>query len=477
MPVSAAIRARISSSSLLETASSADRSRACAASVPWRPSRPVPDSRTRSSSAKREIASRARSSSAPPSPTVFASASHMPGLESGGSSKRHATTVAAYGRRNTLRNGTRPLVARRKIDCPRGLIYASPDMRSGCGAWLVAMLALAACGKGPPEATAPAEQGASSKLTADATSGEVVARYQGRQLTADEVRKEMERLPAPSRAYVTAPERKRQFVENLILNDLLFDEGKKAGYDRDPEIERQVNDLRKRLVVQRVMRQYQTPPEVTDDQARAYYDENPTLYSTTQIHASHILVKDEDTAKQILAELKEHPEKFADIAKEKSTDTGSAQKGGDLRHHPPLAECAEVSALLGASRIGRYGKRPEGRRPRHIRPGADGAGVRARCLRLAARAAERRGQDPVRLPHHHGQRAEGRRAQAVRLGEGADQGDAPQQAAPGPDAGPLRRAQARCRFDARRGRSRTHHAARRRAAGAGWRALGLTPIH
>ena len=213
-----------------------------------------------------------------------------------------------------------------KLTAPGGLIYASPDMRSGCGALLVAMLALGACGKGPPEATAPAEQ----RAKADTAPGEVVATYQGRQLTTDQVRQEMERLPAPSRAYVTAPERKRQFVENLILNDLLFDEGKKSGYDRDPEIERQVSDLRKRLVVQRVMRQYQTPPEVTDDQARAYYDENPTLYSTTQIHASHILVKDEDTAKQILAELKEHPEKFADIAKEKSTDTGSAQKGGDL---------------------------------------------------------------------------------------------------------------------------------------------------
>jgi len=203
-------------------------------------------------------------------------------------------------------------------------------MRSACGVVLVVVLSTGGCGKGPPEATAPGEHAAAEKLTADATSGEVVARYQGRQLTADEVRREMERLPAPSRAYVTAPERKRQFVENLILNDLLFDEGKKAAYDRDPEIERQVTDLRKRLVVQRVMRQYQTPPEITDEQAHAYYDENPNLYSNTQIHASHILVKDEDTAKQILAEVKEHPEKFAALAKEKSTDTGSAQKGGDL---------------------------------------------------------------------------------------------------------------------------------------------------
>src|SRR2546426_1153748 len=178
-----------------------------------------------------------------------------------------------------------------------------PDMRPRWGAFLLAMLALGACGKDKPEATAPAEQGTSAKMKAE-TPGEVVATYQGRQLTADQVRQEMERLPAPSRAYVTAPERKRQFVENLILNDLLFDEGKKAAYDRDPEIERQVTDLRKRLVVQRVMRQYQTPPEITDEQAHAYYDENPNLYSNTQIHASHILVKDEDTAKQIKATLR-----------------------------------------------------------------------------------------------------------------------------------------------------------------------------
>src|SRR5439155_12982448 len=216
---------------------------------------------------------------------------------------------------------------RRKIDCPRAVGYGPPDMRSGFGVVILALVVTSGCGKGPPEATAPGEHAAAEKPKTDAAASEVVATYQGRQLTAGEVRQEMERLPAPSRAYVTAPERKRQFVENLILNDLLFDEGKKAGYDRDPEIERQVTDLRKRLVVQRVMRQYQTPPEITDDQAHAYYDENPNLYSNTQIHASHILVKDEDTAKAILAEVKEHPEKFAELAKEKSTDTGSAQKG------------------------------------------------------------------------------------------------------------------------------------------------------
>ena len=185
------------------------------------------------------------------------------------------------------------------------------------------LLAAPACRKdtGTPEA-APAKKAEAG--------GEAVATYRGRKLTSEAIAQEFEHLPAPSRTYLTAPDRKRQFVENLIMNDLLYEEGQKAGYDKEPEIERQVNDMRKRLVVQRVMRQYQNPPTITDEQVRAYYDQNPTLYSTTQVHASHILVKDEDTARQILAEVKAHPDKFPDIAREKSTDTISAKKGGDL---------------------------------------------------------------------------------------------------------------------------------------------------
>jgi peptidyl-prolyl cis-trans isomerase C len=187
---------------------------------------------------------------------------------------------------------------------------------------LVLVAFLVSCG-GKPEAPTAGE-------TPSADSGEVVATYKGNKLTSGRIQQELERLPAPSRAYLASPDRKRQFIENMVMNDLLYDEGRRAGHDRDPEIERQVSDLRKRLVVQRVMRRYQTPPTITDEQVKAYYDANPTLYSTTQIRASHILVKDEATAKDILAQIRANPEKFADLAREKSTDTTSAKKGGDL---------------------------------------------------------------------------------------------------------------------------------------------------
>lgn len=49
----------------------------------------------------------------------------------------------------------------------------------------------------------------------------------------------------------------------------------------------------------------------------------------TELNGRHILVADEKTAKEVIAKIKGGA-KFADVAKEYSTDTGSAQKGGEL---------------------------------------------------------------------------------------------------------------------------------------------------
>jgi len=68
---------------------------------------------------------------------------------------------------------------------------------------------------------------------APAEKGEVVATYKGREITSGDLVKELERLPAPSRVYLTQPERRRQFVDNMIMNDLLFREGEQQGLQND----------------------------------------------------------------------------------------------------------------------------------------------------------------------------------------------------------------------------------------------------
>jgi len=49
-----------------------------------------------------------------------------------------------------------------------------------------------------------------------------------------------------------------------------------------------------------------------------------------QIHAEHILIKDENQAKDVLAQVKKGEKSFEDLAKQYSEDTGSKDSGGDL---------------------------------------------------------------------------------------------------------------------------------------------------
>ena len=65
--------------------------------------------------------------------------------------------------------------------------------------------------------------------------------------------------------------------------------------------------------------------DITDEDVKKYYEEN----YKPEIKARHILVADEAKAKEIKAKL-DAGEDFAKLAKENSTDTQSAEKGGDL---------------------------------------------------------------------------------------------------------------------------------------------------
>jgi foldase protein PrsA len=69
----------------------------------------------------------------------------------------------------------------------------------------------------------------------------------------------------------------------------------------------------------------------SEDDLKAYYDSNIDTFATTphQVKASHILLTTKEEAEAVLAELKAGKD-FATLAKEKSTDTGSAENGGDL---------------------------------------------------------------------------------------------------------------------------------------------------
>ncbi|KKI90794.1 peptidylprolyl isomerase [Bacillus sp. SA1-12] len=91
-------------------------------------------------------------------------------------------------------------------------------------------------------------------------------------------------------------------------------------------VEMQGEDVVKQILKVDLLRKKAAEAEVkvTDGDLKAYYD---TLKG--KVKASHILVEDEAKAKEVKDKLAKG-DKFEDLAKEYSTDTGSAQNGGEL---------------------------------------------------------------------------------------------------------------------------------------------------
>lgn len=89
-----------------------------------------------------------------------------------------------------------------------------------------------------------------------------------------------------------------------------------------------------------------------------YYNENSDQFDVAdQVKARHILVDDEDTAKDIIKQLDDGAD-FAELAKEYSTDTATAQDGGELGYFTADQMITEFSDAAFALEPGQYTEEP-----------------------------------------------------------------------------------------------------------------------
>lgn len=96
---------------------------------------------------------------------------------------------------------------------------------------------------------------------------------------------------------------------------------------------------------------------ISDEEVRARYDQEVAKVTMPEeLHARHILVEDEQEAKDIIAEIEAGGD-FIEIAKEKSKD-GAAANGGDLGFFTKGRMVPEFEAVAFTIEPGQVGKEP-----------------------------------------------------------------------------------------------------------------------
>lgn len=145
------------------------------------------------------------------------------------------------------------------------------------------------------------------------------------------------------------PEVSEQLREEVIAREVFAQEAKRQKLDQSEDYKNKVQLAKESILASELFERYAKAHPISDDDAKAEYDK---LVQTQQEAASgkeykshHILVADEDEAKDIIKELKDGAN-FEDLAKDKSQDPGSGAKGGDLGWTNPDNFVPEFSKAL-----------------------------------------------------------------------------------------------------------------------------------
>jgi parvulin-like peptidyl-prolyl isomerase len=143
-------------------------------------------------------------------------------------------------------------------------------------------------------------------------------------------------------------ELKNQFFEG---DDAKYQEELKSLGLTDADVRA---DVRAQLIAEKIFDQVTKDVTVTADDVKSYYDNNTEQFEVPESReVAHILVDTKKEAQDLYAQLQDGAD-FAALAKEHSTDTGSAENGGKLTDERGsfVPEFEEVAFALETGEIG-----------------------------------------------------------------------------------------------------------------------------
>jgi peptidyl-prolyl cis-trans isomerase C len=124
----------------------------------------------------------------------------------------------------------------------------------------------------------------------------------------------------------------KEFADDQVRNQLFYLGAEKLGYGQDPDVVRFLDQTMVQLFIRKEFEEAVTPDDVPAEDVAKYYDDHPDEFRRPEMRrARHILVASKEEAKDIIAELQTNKNRtFRALAKEKSLDSETKLRGGDL---------------------------------------------------------------------------------------------------------------------------------------------------
>jgi peptidyl-prolyl cis-trans isomerase C len=131
-----------------------------------------------------------------------------------------------------------------------------------------------------------------------------------------------------------SPELRNAIREELNTRELLVREAKKANFDKNADIKQQMDLAGQTVLVRAYVTDWIKKNPIPEADLKKEYDQIKSQMGDKEYKVKHILVEKEDEAKDVIAQLQKGG-KFDELAKARSKDPGSKDKGGDLDWNAP----------------------------------------------------------------------------------------------------------------------------------------------
>ena len=192
--------------------------------------------------------------------------------------------------------------------------------------------------------------------SAGATSGAVVAKVDGTPIYQSEVDAFIGDLGDQAKQMSPADLQSR-VVDRLVDIKLADEKAGQLKLNEDPAVRQRLH-MGEITTTADAYLEKTARARITDEVLKAKYDDLVKQATPPQeVHALHILVKTEDEAKDIIKQLNKGAD-FGKLAKEKSTDPGSGESGGDLGYFTKDKMVPEFADAAFAMQVGKYSDTP-----------------------------------------------------------------------------------------------------------------------